>query len=303
MVDNLADIITDQLNKYRAQPMGESRLLKESEKRKGVMSKISKMQRGVEDAMQSTTQDALESINSLMTLTRESRTLPEDKETPDLDYFLGEDIDEQEKLVNETGLFFKQAEESTQEVDIKDAGEGTIISSDSGSAVEVQPDTDGKVTHTGSFDNKEDYLKVIIPAAKEASEKTGLDWRLIVAQSAIETGWGSKVKGNSFFGIKGHGAEDTVSFTTQEEVDGKRVTIKDEFRSYDTLEDSVAGYANFLLDNPRYKDYLAAVSLEDASKALQASGYATDSNYGKKVLKTAKGAILKNFLKNNPEFK
>jgi len=144
MADNLADIITDQLNKYRAQPMGESRLLKESEKRKGVMSKISKMQRGVEDAMQSTTQDALESINSLMTLTRESRTLPEDKETPDLDYFLGEDIDEQEKLVNETGLFFKQAEESTQEVDIKDAGEGTIISSDSGSAVEVQPDTGGK---------------------------------------------------------------------------------------------------------------------------------------------------------------
>jgi putative chitinase len=145
MADNLADIITDQLNKYRAQPMGESRLLKESEKRKGVMSKISKMQRGVEDAMQSTTQDALESINSLMTLTRESRTLPEDKETPDLDYFLGEDIDEQEKLVNETGLFLKQAKESTQEVDIKDADEGTIISDDSSSAAEVQPDTDGKV--------------------------------------------------------------------------------------------------------------------------------------------------------------
>jgi len=165
----------------------------------------------------------------------------------------------------------------------------------------VQP-TDGKVTHSGSFDNKEDYLKAIIPAAKEAAEKTGLDWRLIVAQSAIETGWGSKVKGNSFFGIKGHGAEDTVSFTTQEEIDGKRVTIKDAFRAYDSLEDSVAGYAQFLLDNPRYKDYLAADTLEDAAKALQASGYATDSEYGKKVLQTAKGRTLNNFLKNNPEF-
>jgi len=143
---DLADTIRDQLNKYRAQPMSDSRLLIESAKRKGVMSKISKTQKAVEEAMQSTTQDALESINSLMALTRESRTLPEDQETPGpLDYFLGEDIEAQEQLVDTTGSFFSNVAESTQEIDKKDAYEGTIISSDSDDAVEVQPDTDGKV--------------------------------------------------------------------------------------------------------------------------------------------------------------
>ena len=157
--------------------------------------------------------------------------------------------------------------------------------------------------HSGKFDNKNAFLKAIIPAAKKASARTGVDWRMIVAQSAIETGWGSKVKGNSFFGIKGHGAKDTVKFTTQEEVDGKRVTIQDSFRAYDSLEDSVSGYADFLLSNPRYTDYMAAGNLEDAAAALQASGYATDSSYGSKVLSTAKGKTLRNFLKNNPEYK
>lgn len=158
------------------------------------------------------------------------------------------------------------------------------------------------VTHSGSFDNKEDFLKAIIPVAKKVGEDIGLDWKLIVAQSAIETGWGSKVKGNSFFGVKGHGDKDTVTFATTEEVDGKLVKTKDTFRAYDTLEDSVKGYGQFLLDNPRYADYLAADSLEDAAKALQKSGYATDSQYGKKVLQTAKGKTLSNFLKDNPEF-
>mgnify|MGYP003109821523 FL=1 len=142
---DLADTIRDQLNKYRAQPISDSRLLIESAKRKGVMSKISKTQKAVEEAMQSTTQDALESINSLMALTRESRTLPEDQETPGpLDYFLGEDIEAQEQLVDTTGSFFSNVAESTQEINKKDAYEGTIISSDSDDAVEVQPDTDGK---------------------------------------------------------------------------------------------------------------------------------------------------------------
>ena len=98
----------------------------------------------VASAVSKTVEDALASVAGLTNLTISKRTLPEDQETPQLDYFLGEDIEAQDQLVDKTGMFLKQAKESTQEIDKKDADEGTIISSDSGSAVEVQPDTDGK---------------------------------------------------------------------------------------------------------------------------------------------------------------
>ena len=181
---------------------------------------------------------------------------------------------------------------------IRDSADATFENPPKKTGLMAKPDSG----HSGAFESKDDFLKAIIPEAKKAAEKTGLDWRMIVAQSAIETGWGKKVKGNSFFGIKGHGSKNTITFATQEEIGGKRVTINDSFRAYDNLGDSVEGYADFLLNNPRYTDYLEAGSLEEASKALQKSGYATDSSYGRKVLETAKGKTLLNFLQNNPEF-
>jgi len=150
--------------------------------------------------------------------------------------------------------------------------------------------------HSGSFKSREEFLSNIVPLAKQVGSEIGLDWRLIVAQSALETGWGSKVKGNSFFGIKGHGSDKTTTFTTQEVIDGKRVTIQDKFRAYDSLEDSVRGYGKFLLDNPRYSKYLSSGNIQDAARELQKSGYATDPNYGKKVLQIAQGKILTDFV-------
>lgn len=157
--------------------------------------------------------------------------------------------------------------------------------------------------HSGKFSSKDDFLKSIIPVAKVVARRTGLDYRLIVAQAAIETGWGSKVKGNAFFGIKGHGADNTIDFKTTEEVDGKKVSQTDTFRAYENIGDAATDYGQFLQDNPRYSEYLAASNLEDAAAALQASGYATDSKYGEKVLTTARGRTLRNFLERNPEYK
>jgi hypothetical protein len=161
--------------------------------------------------------------------------------------------------------------------------------------------------HSGPFEDsakgKDEFLKAIIPVAKEVGNDIGLDWRLIVAQGAIESGWGSTVKGNAFMGVKAHGAKDTVTFGTQEVIDGKRISMDDSFRAYDSLESAVRDYGKFLQSNPRYKDYLKANTLEDATKALQASKYATAPNYGESVLVTAKGRTLNSFLERNPEYK
>ena len=93
------------------------------------------------------------------------------------------------------------------------------------------------------------------------------------------------------------------NFKTTEEVDGKKVSQTDSFRAYENIGDAATDYGQFLQDNPRYSEYLAATNLEDAAAALQASGYATDSKYGEKVLTTARGRTLRNFLERNPEYK
>lgn len=144
---DLADTIRDQVNKYRAQPPSPSKMRVESKKRKGVMSQIAKTQRNVEATMQSTTQDALESIGSLMALTREARTLPEDQETPQLDYFLGEDINIREDTLEaiEDRTMFGPATADLYEARLEKPTDAKAIdsSSDSDAASEVQP-TDGK---------------------------------------------------------------------------------------------------------------------------------------------------------------
>jgi flagellum-specific peptidoglycan hydrolase FlgJ len=157
------------------------------------------------------------------------------------------------------------------------------------SSIVTKPETP---VHSGPFSSKADFINAIKPLAKELSKDLGIDERIIIAQSAVETGWGSKVKGNSFFGIKAHGG-DGIEFTTHEVVDGKRIKMKDTFKAYDSLADSVQGYGAFLRENPRYKPFLAATTLEEQIAALGRSGYATDPNYAKMVRSIAKGKTLK----------
>jgi flagellum-specific peptidoglycan hydrolase FlgJ len=146
--------------------------------------------------------------------------------------------------------------------------------------------------HTGPFESKAAFVSAIQPLAKQLSQELGIDERVIIAQSAVETGWGSKVKGNSFFGIKAHGGEG-IDFTTHEVVNGQRVKIQDTFKAYDSLADSVQGYGTFLQENPRYKPFLTATTLEEQIAALGRSGYATDPNYAKTVRSIAKGKTLR----------
>ena len=103
---------------------------------------------------------------------------------------------------------------------------------------------------------------------------------------------GSKVKGNSFFGIKAHG-KPSISFITHEVINGKRIKMWDSFRAYSSLEESVQDYGKFLQTNPRYRYFLAAKTVDEQIKALGKSGYATDPNYAKKIKRIVKGPTLK----------
>ena len=98
------------------------------------------------------------------------------------------------------------------------------------------------------------------PVAKEVAADLGISHKIVLAQAALESGWGSRVKGNNLMGIKSHGEEGGVDVVTHEVVNGKRVKLTDSFRQYDSPEDSIRGYGSFLKANSRYRHFLRAGS-------------------------------------------
>jgi len=139
---------------------------------------------------------------------------------------------------------------------------------------------------------QQEFIDTLMPAALEVSQQTGIDPRIIIAQAAQETGWGRSAPGNNFFGIKSHGQSGGQTLNTHEYIDGQRVNVSDSFRTYESPADSVYGYRDFLLQNPRYGDFLSAQGLDAQLEALGASGYATDPGYATSVGQIARGIAL-----------
>ena len=124
-----------------------------------------------------------------------------------------------------------------------------------------------------------DFFRNMLPYARRVSELTGIDPRLVLAQSALETGYGRSAPNFNFFGIKapqGQGA----SLLTSEFENGQMVRRNEPFRTYASPAESFQDYANLMLNAPRYRPVREAQTLEDQIAAMAASGYATDPNYG-----------------------
>lgn len=105
---------------------------------------------------------------------------------------------------------------------------------------------------------------------------------LVAAQWALESGWGKHVSGkNNFFGVKGKG---TV-VTTTEYVNGKQVTIKDEFKDYASVEECVRDLVDkWYKDYKGYKGVNNAPTISDAARELVKQSYATDPKYAEKLI-------------------
>lgn len=143
-----------------------------------------------------------------------------------------------------------------------------------------------------SFSGPEDFVAKLYPVAKEIAEPHGIDPKLMVAQAALETGWGQFVmqgeKGSSFnlFGIKASGnwSGDSVRVESLEYEGGEPALIYSNFRAYNNFRESFEDYVQFLKSNPRYENALMnAGDPEQFARELQSAGYATDPEYANKI--------------------
>ena len=145
-----------------------------------------------------------------------------------------------------------------------------------------------------SFSSPESFVSSMRPYADQAAKALGVDSSLLLAQAALETGWGQKVvknslgSSNNLFNIKADRSwqGDKVSTQTMEYQQGMPIIEKAAFRSYGSYQDSFNDYVQFLNSNPRYSATLAnQQNSESFIRGIHQAGYATDPNYSEKILK------------------
>jgi flagellar protein FlgJ len=141
-----------------------------------------------------------------------------------------------------------------------------------------------------------DFVRSMESMAQSAGTSLGVAPDTLIAQAALETGWGRNLptdaSGRSsanLFGVKAgdswHGA--SVAATTTEYQQGAPVSTQAAFRSYDNSAQSVGDYVSLLRTSPRYASALGAGSDVHAfATGLQRGGYATDPDYVNKLVAT-----------------
>ncbi len=142
-------------------------------------------------------------------------------------------------------------------------------------------------------DKSQPFISRMLRPALQAALASGIHPHLILAQAALESGWGKREiltrdgqPSHNLFGIKATGdwKGKTTQVTTTEYVNGAPQKIKAAFRVYDSYTDALKDYTRLLKNNPRYQKVAQSSSPERGAQALQAGGYATDPAYAKKLI-------------------
>jgi flagellar protein FlgJ len=167
----------------------------------------------------------------------------------------------------------------------------------------VLPQTDfavpkAKGIAVSQFTSPEHFISVLYPHAEKAAKSLGTSAEVLIAQSALETGWGQKVvrrndgtMSHNLFNIKAdkRWQGDKTSVNTLEFEKGIAVQQKADFRMYDNLEQSFNDFVSFISQGDRYQDARKVASEPTQFiKALQKAGYATDPQYANKVINVMK---------------
>ncbi len=146
------------------------------------------------------------------------------------------------------------------------------------------------------------FIDTIRHHAEKAAKDLGTNPELLIAQAALETGWGQGVQrhpdGRSGFNLfnikaKNNWLGPTVSKTTLEYKEGVAIREHAKFKAYTSMDESFNDYVNYLKTNPRYEQALKVSNDPFAYiTELANSGYATDPAYANKVMKIMSHDVL-----------
>ncbi|WP_333676689.1 glucosaminidase domain-containing protein [Dyella sp.] len=137
------------------------------------------------------------------------------------------------------------------------------------------------------------FIKLQVADARAVSLKTGVPVSVILAQSGLESGWGLRMKGNAYFGVKGHAPDGgTTKFVTHEVVKGQRKQVTDSFRDYANYGEAAEDYAEML--QRRFPQAFADNS--DSMKFVtHLHRYATVGDYVERVQGVIRGHNLQQY--------
>jgi flagellum-specific peptidoglycan hydrolase FlgJ len=144
---------------------------------------------------------------------------------------------------------------------------------------------------------QKDFVAAIAPAAQASMALTGIPASFVVADAALEVGWGLHVPGMNLFGVKADASwtGSTIQKLTKEVIDGKTVVIPGRFRSYKSWEESINDHAKFLQTQPRYRPAFSHIDGEGFATAVAEAHYATDPNYAAKIIAIIRSCNLTQF--------
>jgi len=140
--------------------------------------------------------------------------------------------------------------------------------------------------------SQQSFFNKILPAIQQVSQKNSIVTSVMLAQSILESGWGtSQLATNAYniFGIKADSSwkGNTYTVQTKEVVNGKTITVEKQFRAYKSLLESISDYGSFFTSTAwrikNYASFLQATNHETALTSLLVSGYATDPAYAEKL--------------------
>jgi flagellar protein FlgJ len=170
------------------------------------------------------------------------------------------------------------------------ASGGTIIASPL-----AAPDASVAGTQNGSLlTQAKDFARNVWPMIVSAAQKLNVPPVALLAQSALETGWGTAAPGNNLFGVKAADGQAGTARSTHEMVDGMLTPQTATFRDYPSAAASVADYVQQIMAG--FQNAAGQGTVSGFAQALQAGGYATDTNYASKIISISQSPMMAHVL-------
>jgi flagellar protein FlgJ len=175
-------------------------------------------------------------------------------------------------------------------------GEAGSIQAGTGATAVGAPGSEigGSVGNAVLVAHATNLARSIWPALRMAASILGVPPVGLLAQAALETGWGNASPGNNLFGIKAVAGQASTTQATHEMIDGAMVPETANFRDYGSPMACVTDYIRLIQSN--FPNVIGQGSVASFANALQAGSFATDSNYASKIIMISQSPMMAQML-------